>query len=345
MKRIERIPLKDVARLEIYINNHHKPNRQIKRETGADYLVNLVYFTRAWKATCQLKSAGRVYARSSDNYDGLAWNVGPDIRMVSLPKQGGAYHNYFACMAAIKDGKPAPRLYYNADVAGKRGRQAIALTYRDELLLYCSHDGVDGDTPEGVRDELVLLGDVKSAVIGDGGTKATLLGPNGSVEGSVDTVQNLLLVFLKRGESLEPRRPKPMVEVRAYSLKKEGNKKVSAHFRVREFACKDGSDVVFIAKKLPDVLEEIRHLCGDKPMHGTSGYRTVTYNARKDVGGAQGSQHTYGCAFDFWVEGVDCRTAGKMARVAMPNYGGVGVYPKDNVVHVDIGARKADWVG
>ena len=34
--------------------------------------------------------------------------------------------------------------------------------------------------------------------------------------------------------------------IKSYSLAKDGEKKLSANFRVREFACKDGSDPIMI---------------------------------------------------------------------------------------------------
>ena len=36
-----------------------------------------------------------------------------------------------------------------------------------------------------------------------------------------------------------------MYDVKVYSLKAEGSRQITDHFRVYEFACKDGSDVVF----------------------------------------------------------------------------------------------------
>ena len=42
--------------------------------------------------------------------------------------------------------------------------------------------------------------------------------------------------------------------IQAYSKKKDGNKKLSANFRVREFACTDGSDPIFIDTDLVKIL-------------------------------------------------------------------------------------------
>jgi hypothetical protein len=59
--------------------------------------------------------------------------------------------------------------------------------------------------------------------------------------------------------------------VKAYSKAKDGGKKLSEHFRVREFACKDGSDVVFVSDGLVQVLEAMRmHFANEVIV--TSGY-------------------------------------------------------------------------
>ncbi len=41
-----------------------------------------------------------------------------------------------------------------------------------------------------------------------------------------------------------------MTDVRSYSLAAEGDRQAAPHFKVREFACKDGSDPVFVSPRL-----------------------------------------------------------------------------------------------
>lgn len=73
------------------------------------------------------------------------------------------------------------------------------------------------------------------------------------------------------------------VVICAYSKKKDGNKKLSTNFKVKEFACSDGSDPIFIAPELVEVLQKIRTYFG-KAVTINSAYRTPTRN--KKVGGA-----------------------------------------------------------
>lgn len=50
--------------------------------------------------------------------------------------------------------------------------------------------------------------------------------------------------------------------VKTYSKIKNGKTQISPHFKIAEFACNDGSDVILIDDSLPLVLEHIRELCG-----------------------------------------------------------------------------------
>lgn len=131
-----------------------------------------------------------------------------------------------------------------------------------------------------------------------------------------------------------------MTEINAYSKAKEGAKQVSTHFRVWEFACKDGADAVLIAPRLAMVLETIRTHFG-KPVVINSGYRTPQYNQK--VGGAASSQHCYGTAADIAIKGVDPKTVAAFARSLMPDWGGVGTYK--TFTHVDVREQRADWKG
>ena len=131
-----------------------------------------------------------------------------------------------------------------------------------------------------------------------------------------------------------------MVEIHAYSKAASGGKQLSAHFKVREFACGDGSDAVLVAPRLVMVLESIRTHFG-VPVTISSGYRTPQYNAK--VIGAAHSQHCYGMAADISIKGHAPAEVAAFARTLMPDWGGVGVY--DSFCHIDVRETKADWKG
>ena len=133
-----------------------------------------------------------------------------------------------------------------------------------------------------------------------------------------------------------------MVEIHAYSKAASGGKPLSAHFKVREFACGDGSDAVLVAPRLVMVLETIRTHFGTA-VTINSGYRTPQYNTK--VGGVAHSQHCYGTAADIVVRGKTPAQVAAYARQLMPDWGGVGVYSQKGFTHIDVREVKSDWEG
>ena len=76
--------------------------------------------------------------------------------------------------------------------------------------------------------------------------------------------------------------------------------KISPHFTLGEFQCKDGADKVLYSTELLALLEEAREYLGGDAAKVTvtlnSAYRTAAHN--KKVGGATNSTHTKGYAVD-----------------------------------------------
>lgn len=131
--------------------------------------------------------------------------------------------------------------------------------------------------------------------------------------------------------------------VKVYSRAKDGLKLVVStcpNFKVNEFACSDGSDVVFVSPELVKVLQKIRNHF-KKPVTINSGYRTVTKN--KAVGGAAYSQHLYGMAADIVVQGVAPKVVAAYAESLLPGTGGIGIY--STFTHIDVRKTKSRWNG
>ena len=133
----------------------------------------------------------------------------------------------------------------------------------------------------------------------------------------------------------------------AYSKARDGTRRLSANFTVKEFACKDGTDPVFVDSELVALLQAIRdHFA--KPVTITSAYRTAAHN--KAVGGAAYSQHCYGRAADIRVQGVSVEALAAYAETLLPDTGGIGRYPAKTGrpagwVHVDVRKNKSRWTG
>ncbi len=128
------------------------------------------------------------------------------------------------------------------------------------------------------------------------------------------------------------------VTVKVYSMAKDGTRQLAPNFKVREFACQDGSDTVFVSPELVELLQAIRDHFG-KAVNVNSGYRTETHH--KKGGGAAYSRHKYGLAADICISGVSPLEVGRYAHSLLPHSGGVGVY--GTFTHVDVRDVKTRW--
>ncbi len=126
--------------------------------------------------------------------------------------------------------------------------------------------------------------------------------------------------------------------VRIYSDKRDGETKLNAYFKVREFACHDGSDTVLIDDALVQLLGYARNYFG-RPITINSGYRTPAYN--KQVGGVSNSQHVQGKAADIVIEDVPPNAVASYFESLFPNHG-IGLY--SSFVHIDTRGRKSYWI-
>lgn len=125
------------------------------------------------------------------------------------------------------------------------------------------------------------------------------------------------------------------MSIKSYIVNTDGNVQLARHFKVKEFACKDGSPVVFIDEYLYTVLDILRNKLG-KPVIITSGYRTPERNAK--VGGAKYSYHMRGMAADIRVDGVSPKELAQKLNSIVPDECGIIVYK--SWVHFDVRAGK-----
>ncbi len=135
--------------------------------------------------------------------------------------------------------------------------------------------------------------------------------------------------------------------LRCYSLVEEGDVFLSKNFCVREFACRDRSDPVFIDEELIALLQNIRDHFG-QPVRLSSGYRTPAYNSTLK-NAARYSQHLYGRAADIQVDNTSIEDIAAYAEMLIPTHGGIGRYPanahRKGWVHLDTRPSKHRWVG
>nr|DAJ69335.1 MAG TPA: peptidase [Microviridae sp.] len=125
------------------------------------------------------------------------------------------------------------------------------------------------------------------------------------------------------------------MNIKSYLVNTDGNVKLARHFKVKEFACKDLSPVVFIDEYLWNVLDILRHKIG-KPVIITSGYRTPEWNTK--CGGAKYSYHMRGMAADIRVNGMTPKQVANILDEIVPDECGIIVYK--SWVHFDVRESK-----
>lgn len=182
------VPLSSIRRIQIYINSPRRTLAQIKKATGADYIINgTLYNMKTGAVNCHLKADGRVIAKPNYTVYGFGWNVGNGIRMEVLPSN---QKNYIACTPLILHGNPIEKLTYDPGQGGSRARSAIGLK-GNNLALYCT---TYGRTPERLRDELSKRGWTEAVMLDGGGSSQCDFA--GQKITSSRKVQHLILVYL-----------------------------------------------------------------------------------------------------------------------------------------------------
>ena len=206
MVHVERTPLSRILRAEVYVNREKLPLRQIVETRKPSIAMTAVFYSPAqWAPVCPVKADGEIlWSSPTDNYWALVWDVGPDVAPELVPPGGAARErNYVANCLLVRNGKPQPKLHYNNDVGGRRGRVAVGLT-DTEWITYGATDGSSGaQTPEECRDYMAAQGS-QFAIMMDGGSKVNLYVKEAGVmiEGK-EPSQTLLLLYLDEDDKEE----------------------------------------------------------------------------------------------------------------------------------------------
>lgn len=112
---------------------------------------------------------------------------------------------------------------------------------------------------------------------------------------------------------------------------------ISKNFKLREFACKGGTQEVKVHAEMIAKLQLLRERVG-KPIIINSGYRTPEHNKR--VGGSPTSYHMQGMAVDISIPSG--WTVDRIAKLAKDiGFRGIGKYK--NFVHLDVRPSVTEW--
>lgn len=115
--------------------------------------------------------------------------------------------------------------------------------------------------------------------------------------------------------------------------------RLSHNFNSREFECPCCHNA-FLKDALVENLQILRDII-QKPINILSGYRCPNYN--EQVGGVPSSQHIFGKAADIHVKMPLLELLDTILGIDAFKFGGVGLYPQESFIHVDIRGAKARW--
>lgn len=340
MTRAGTIPLSDIARIQIYagkVRNSKSGLKSILKKTGGTFVMGGPVFLRTFNACCHLSIDGEVIFDPGYQAWCISWNKPADfcVEPVSYKKVNKA--NYIECVHLIIDGKKIDPINCGTDMKYACNRVAVGVK-EGRFAYYATEDNL---TPEQLRDILFSAG-WSDAIMMDGGGSACFLDENGDGFAGDGRYMPFYIVIKLREKDIELKGEKPVeFEIKVYSLEKEGSKYLTKNFQVREFRCKDGSDTIFVAVKLPMICQYIRMRCG-KGLTINSAYRTPEHNAKE--GGEEFSMHLYGAAADLKCPaGLTPKQMAGFAREIMPDWGGVGIYSWG--IHVDVSPVFRNWNG
>lgn len=337
MTRAGTIPLSDVEWIQIHFNTKRRRSnvsglKTLLKDTGADLIMNAAIFLRNGSPCCHLKADGVVKCKPGYSAWAISWDEPDDFSVIAAPNNK---LNYMACVKCIVAGNKVA-MDYQPDMAYATNRTAVGVK-DGAFAYYCTEDNL---TPEQLQERLYKAG-WRDAIMMDGGGSSCCMDKSGNGFAGDGRYIPFYLIVKRKVKDSEPKGGEPMVEINAYSLAKDGKTYLTKNFHVKEFACKDGSDPIFIAKMLPMICQYVRMRIG-KSIIINSAYRTPRHNEAE--GGVADSQHLYGTAAD--LKTPSGWTPAKMAAIAreiMPDWGGVGIY--DWGIHIDVREEKADWNG
>lgn len=148
-------------RIALYINTGKKTLAQIKKETGADYIINGGSFDNLSTPNCQLKADGKVYVNDGYRYWGYAWDDASDFGMCVVPC---AKQNYIALIDLLRDGHDGD-MDVRPAYDGCRQRTAIGTKADGSIVLYCT---LSGRWPTEVKNEMAAAGCVDAVLLDSG---------------------------------------------------------------------------------------------------------------------------------------------------------------------------------
>lgn len=168
--KVKTIPLKNITKIQLYLNTGRKTLDKVMKETGARYGINGTLYD-GWTPCENVKVDGKVINKKDWSNPGMGWTTGRDIFVNYFPSGANGCTNYFSGNEIISpDGTLVKDLNWGSQLAGARGRTAMGIDKKGNLVIYSCLDGVNALTPAKLQAKMASLGCYKGAINLDGGT-------------------------------------------------------------------------------------------------------------------------------------------------------------------------------
>lgn len=186
------------SKIQIYVNTGRKTMAQIKKETGADIIINGgIYDMKKYIPYCWLKVNGQLLAHDQYAYFGYGWN---DAKLtMDTTANIARYSNFLACVEIVNGSKLTSPIIYDTAMGGRRGRSAIGVRADGQVVVWCTSDGAYALTPENLQTEMQNLG-CTSALMLDGGGSCQCVMPTGQITSS-RIVQNFICIWIAKEQT------------------------------------------------------------------------------------------------------------------------------------------------
>lgn len=164
-----KIPRQSIKRMEIVMTDCKMTLDQVVKKYGCTYAINGgLYNMKTGKVNdIPLRVNGQTAATSKYGYWMLAWNNGPDMKMIHS-KDMEQYKWAIACGTMLKDGQQTS-FPYSAAQGGNRGRTGFG-DDKNNVILYCTTDKKNPMTPEELRAEMQKIGALDAIMLDSGGS-------------------------------------------------------------------------------------------------------------------------------------------------------------------------------
>lgn len=181
------------TKFDLIVNTGKKTAAQIRKETGADIVVNCwLYDMKTFQAVCDVKDDGKVLSDDKYTYWGYGFNAGQS--RMTMSNDMARWDNYFSVTALLKDGKKQE--FYGTDKTSCRPRTAIGFKANGDMVIYCTTASA---TLASLQTKFLSAGCVDAMRV-DGGGSVQIASDYGNIN-SARRVHGLLAIWIDKSKS------------------------------------------------------------------------------------------------------------------------------------------------